>query len=111
MTPGKTIDSYKRGLITAVEAAGWLCELRGYSDAAEFAAEVPEPILAILQERTATIPKPEEVFPVGGLGGPGYVEGSPEKRAEQERYVAWLRTWKAYFESVERVIPPTGEQK
>ena len=92
MEPRRWLGWYDRGMLTAAEVASRLCDSfwdREY-DPAEFAAEVPVPILEIVRERVANIPRPEDVLIHGRLGG-----GALDKRFEQTRYVAWLRKWKA----------------
>ncbi len=108
MTPHRYLTSYDRGHLTASEVAERLINLVAEHPPADYGGDVPEPILDVIRRRTEVIPNPEEVIIF--RFGPGYGKGTPEERAEQERYVAGLRTWKAYFESVERVIPPTGER-
>ncbi len=104
MTPQKLLAWYEKGTITDTEAVNRLINLALEQDPAAFATDVPAEWLAELREMSSRTPPPR-TFRLVSRAGPFNPE---EWAAEQERYVAGLRTWKAYFESVERVIQPTG---
>ena len=93
------VASYHRGVLTAVEVATRLVELATTFDLASVAAETPDAVLAEVRGRTTDIPNPEDVIVF--RFGPGFGQGTEEERAEQERYVAGLRTWKAYFDATD----------
>lgn len=100
MTPEKILSAYERGILTSHEAIGKLCLLALEFDPATFATLLPTEWLNYLRERTVRIPEPEEViFLRSWCGGEPSEQWLAEERAEKERYVAGLRTWKAYFDA------------
>jgi hypothetical protein len=111
VTPQKVLAWYEEGKITSCGAVLQFCGLAATLDPATFAEMVPAEWLADIRERTVNIATPDNVRIVWGItwvGSPGAY--AAWEKAERERYVAGLRTWKAYFESVERTDSPTGEQ-
>jgi hypothetical protein len=107
VTPQKVLDWYEQGRMVAGEAVCRLCDLATRYEPATFAESVPTEWLADIRDRTTNIPTPEQVRIVfGGTCVGGAEAYKAWEKAEKERYVAGLRTWKAYFESVERVIRP-----
>ena len=113
MTPQKLLAYYERGMFVAGETVFRLCQLATEYHPATFAMEVPTEMLADIRQQSQDIPKPDEMLIAQSVCNEE--SWTPEKhaatqRAEKERYIAGLRTWKAYFESVERSIPPTGER-
>jgi hypothetical protein len=96
-------------MFVAGETVFRLCQLATEYHPVTFALEVPTEMLADIQEQSANIPNPDEILLVESVCNDE--SWTPERhaarqRAVKERYVAGLRTWKAYFESVERVIRP-----
>ena len=111
MTPQKVLAWYEEGRITATSAVIDLCQFAADRDPATLAELVPAEWLADIRERTVDIPTPDSVRIVFGGTWVGSAEAyATWERAEKERYVAGLRTWKAYFESVGQGYPPTGEE-
>lgn len=113
VTPQKVLAGYESGRIVAGEAMFRLCHLAVEYDPATFADQMPAEWLADIRQRTADIPKPEEFRIFGSVCNAGPLDPAVEAAKEiaaKERYVAGLRTWKAYFESVGRDSTPTGEQ-
>jgi hypothetical protein len=113
MTPQKVVAMYERGAITGHEAAMRLCDFAATLDPATFVQVVPEELLRDIRERTADIPHPDQArrFAMGSYVST--LDPEAEKArvlAESRQYVAGLRTWKAYFESIGRDHPPTGEE-
>lgn len=106
MTPRKLLALYERGVFSDQEAVNRFVELameQAPDTFAAFLTNVPEEWLAELRERTAVIPRPEELIsvrPYCGLEPPNFEAMRAEEQKGKERYIAGLRTWEAYFESV-----------
>lgn len=113
MTPQKVLALYERGVFATGEMCSRLCSLAADHNPATFSDQVPPELLADIRERSALIPHPGELIRMGsycGVEPPDPVEEAAREKAETERYIAGLRTWKAYFESVGQTISPIGEQ-
>jgi hypothetical protein len=102
MTPQKIIPHYNLGLMPTGEATSKLVLAATEHDPASFAESMPEELLVALQEQSRQIPRPEEFFILRSVCENPPTD--PEERAardkaEKERYVTGLRTWKAYFDA------------
>lgn len=101
VTPQKVLYRYEAGRITVGSAVIQVCQLASDQNPATFAESLPSEWLTELRERTANIPTPEEIRIVWGVTWVGTPEAySVWEKAEQERYVAGLRAWKAYFDAI-----------
>jgi hypothetical protein len=91
MTPQGVLTDYHKGRTTETGAVIDLCLLATEHDPATFAQLMPTEWLADVREQAELLPQVRRWF------RPGMSEA--EWSREQERYVAGLRAWKAYFDT------------
>jgi hypothetical protein len=103
VTPQKLLAYYERGIFVGGETVYRLCQLAKEYQPATFAEQVPAEMMADIRERSGNIPKPEELLLVQSVCNDEswtLEKHEARQRAEKERYVAGLRAWKAYFDSL-----------
>ena len=104
MTPQKLLAYYERGMFTDHEVLNRFIDLAvdlNPATFATFAADVPAEWMDELREMSSQSPPPR-TFRVGSWcsAEPFDPEAwAAQQKAERERYVAGLRTWKAYFDA------------
>jgi hypothetical protein len=101
MTPQKLLADYEKGRITTTGAVNSLIHLAIGHDPASFVTDVPEEWLAELREMSSRNPPPRTFTLASVCNAEPFdpEEEATREKAARERYVAGLKTWKAYFDA------------
>ena len=105
MTPQKLLALYEKGYFTDTEAVNLFIDMALDQDPAKFAVGVPAEWLAVLRELSSQTPPPRTIRLGSWCSAEPFdpVAWAAQEKAGRERYVAGLRTWKAYFDAADRL--------